>query len=76
MIYQMVNILLTRMSGFKLHCSGEIYMIVVMCIFLQKEQQVLKAIIQIRLHMSKINNRFIHNAEDLDIFMLMYNLLE
>ena len=51
-------------------------MIVVMCIFLQKGQEVLKAIIQIRLYMSKINNRFIDSAEDLDIAMLMYNLLE
>ena len=51
-------------------------MIVVMCIFLQKGQEVLKAVIQIRLYMSKINNRFIDSAEDLDIAMLMYNLLD
>ena len=32
--------------------------------------------VPLRSRISKINNTFIKNAEDLDIIMLMYNLLE
>ena len=42
----------------------------------KKEKQILQSNATFRSCKSKIKNRFVGNAEDLDIVMSMYNLLE
>ena len=40
-----------------------------------KKKEIKTLILRIMLHLSKINNTFIDNAEDLDVVMSMYNEL-
>ena len=44
-------------------------------IIMLKKKEIKTLILRIMLHLSKINNLFIDNAEDLDVVMPMYNEL-
>ena len=92
MIYQAINILSKNSKDLKLQRKDQIYVIIVMHIILKgtidlladtankidkvEDHVVFKNKAPFRSCISKINSTFINNAEDLDIAMLMYNLLE
>ena len=92
MIYQAINILSKNSKDLKLQRKDQICVIIVMHIILKgtidlladtanKNDKVEKHVAfknnaPFRSCISKINNTLIGNAEDLDIVMLMYNLLE
>ena len=92
MIYQAINILSKNSKDLKLQYKDQICVIIVMHIILKgtidlladtanKNDKVEKHVAfknnaPFRSSISKINNTLIGNAEDLDIVMLMYNLLE
>ena len=91
MIYQVVNIMLTKTQGSKLKCKDQICLITVTHILLKKETVdlgfsgnndmtqksiVFKNDVLFRSSISKTNNAFIDNAGYLDIVIPIYNLLE
>ena len=80
MIYRVIKILITKTLGLKLQCKDQIYVtIAVEGINYPNERNkklTFKNNSPFKSCISKINSTCIDNAEDLDIAMPMYNLLE
>ena len=71
MIYRAVNIFSIKIQGLKLQCADHVEKWTINLIAAVNEKKKMS-----RLGISKISNTLIDNAEDVDIVMPMYNLVE